>query len=170
MLTDAVLTIAGEEERFAFKRAVSRVHEMSSAEYLVSTVHAPLDASVRTWERPANSPSLPPLPPARPARHSIGPKALIEEDHNQLSGVLSPSNLRVRFPDGLPVHPQVEVKRDAKPRRGEKPDVINMENDTRGQVSPPVLKNDHVWGVREDWGKGAGAWGKGASVHEKEKK
>lgn len=29
---------------------------------------------------------------------------------------------------------------------------------------PPVLSEAHVWGVREDWGKKAGAWGKGSSI------
>jgi protein AFG1 len=30
----------------------------------------------------------------------------------------------------------------------------------------PRLREHHVWGVREDWGKKAGAWGQGAKVHE----
>lgn len=29
---------------------------------------------------------------------------------------------------------------------------------------PPVLAEAHVWGVREDWGKKAGAWGRGSAV------
>nr|CDI52426.1 related to ATPase family protein [Melanopsichium pennsylvanicum 4] len=29
---------------------------------------------------------------------------------------------------------------------------------------PPVLSESHVWGVREDWGKKAGAWGKGSAI------
>ncbi|EST07530.1 ATPase, AFG1-like protein [Kalmanozyma brasiliensis GHG001] len=29
---------------------------------------------------------------------------------------------------------------------------------------PPVLSEAHVWGVREDWGKKAGAWGRGSSI------
>lgn len=28
----------------------------------------------------------------------------------------------------------------------------------------PVIAEDHVWGVREDWGKKAGAWGQGAKA------
>lgn len=31
----------------------------------------------------------------------------------------------------------------------------------------PRLKPDHVWGVREDWGKRAGIWGQGALAHQK---
>ncbi|GAC96430.1 potential mitochondrial ATPase [Pseudozyma hubeiensis SY62] len=29
---------------------------------------------------------------------------------------------------------------------------------------PPVLSEAHIWGVREDWGKKAGAWGKGSAI------
>ena len=27
-----------------------------------------------------------------------------------------------------------------------------------------MLSEAHVWGVREDWGKKAGAWGKGSAI------
>ena len=27
---------------------------------------------------------------------------------------------------------------------------------------PPIISEDHMWGVRDDWGKKAGDWGKGA--------
>lgn len=30
-----------------------------------------------------------------------------------------------------------------------------------GRPEPPRLSENHAWGVREDWGKGAGEWGKG---------
>lgn len=33
------------------------------------------------------------------------------------------------------------------------------------QPSAPRLKEDHIWGVREDWGPKAGTWGRGAKVH-----
>lgn len=35
------------------------------------------------------------------------------------------------------------------------------------QPSAPRLKEDHIWGVREDWGPKAGTWGRGAKVHRK---
>ena len=40
----------GDDERFAYRRAVSRLHEMSSAKYLREAVWTPLDPSLRTWE------------------------------------------------------------------------------------------------------------------------
>jgi len=44
---------SGQDERFAFRRAVSRLHEITSPEYIKSAQHAPLQAEYRTWERKA---------------------------------------------------------------------------------------------------------------------
>ncbi|KAK4050422.1 hypothetical protein OIV83_003492 [Microbotryomycetes sp. JL201] len=161
----------GEEERFAFKRAVSRVHEMSTPEYLVSSHHTPLDPSFRTWEKKSQSEVSKRLAAkaAEPAKHAVGPKSDLSEE--KLSGVLSPSDLRHRYPEGIPsTEKQVTVDRphEDKPKRGVKYNVLDMD-DTRREAPPPVLKNNHVWGVREDWGKAAGPWGKGASVYEQDK-
>lgn len=35
--------------------------------------------------------------------------------------------------------------------------------------SAPRLKEDHIWGVRDDWGPKAGAWGRGTKVHQKDR-
>ncbi|GAA6063760.1 hypothetical protein JCM10212_002712 [Sporobolomyces blumeae] len=142
----------GEEERFAFKRAVSRLFEMNSPEYLVTAVHAPLPSSVRSWERTheASSSSSAAASVSAPARHSMGEKAPLPSgpDGDKLSGVLDPADLRARWPEGLP--------------RAEK------EVEVRG--AKPTIKEDHVWGVREDWGKKAGRWGQGAAAYEKGEK
>lgn len=142
----------GEEERFAFKRAVSRVHEMSSAEYLVTAEHSPLPSAVRTWEQTVSSSLASPAAQAAAAsslaRHVVGDKApLPSSAEDRLSGVLDPSDLRAKWPDGMPAgDKEVEVRRSDK----------------------PVLSEAHVWGVREDWGKKAGRWGKGARAYEEE--
>lgn len=36
----------------------------------------------------------------------------------------------------------------------------------KGRPDAPRLKNDHVWGVRDDWGKGAKSWGQGSKAYE----
>ncbi|BGP21193.1 hypothetical protein JCM10295v2_000064 [Rhodotorula toruloides] len=139
----------GEEERFAFKRAVSRVHEMSSAEYLVTVEHSPLPSAVRTWEQtvstsPASLAAQAAAASASLARHTVGAKAPLPAD-DRLSGVLDPSDLRAKWPEGMPAGvKKVDVRRQDK----------------------PVLSEAHVWGVREDWGKKAGRWGKGARAYE----
>ncbi|GAA5842336.1 hypothetical protein JCM5353_000763 [Sporobolomyces roseus] len=136
---------SGEEERFAFKRAVSRLFEMNSPEYLVTATHTPMPSSVRSWERTHSiSSSVSPLASA-PARHSMGEKQpLPSGQDDKLSGVLDPADLRAKWKDGMPTY--------------------EKEVDVRGDK--PVLKEDHIWGVREDWGRKAGAWGKGASAYD----
>lgn len=32
--------------------------------------------------------------------------------------------------------------------------------------APPLLKAEHVWGVRDDWGKGTNTWGEGAKAYD----
>ncbi|KWU41050.1 hypothetical protein RHOSPDRAFT_23715 [Rhodotorula sp. JG-1b] len=135
----------GEEERFAFKRAVSRVHEMSSTEYLVTAQHSPLPSSIRTWEQTIAQ-SLAPLTPntaPAPSLHVMGEKSPLSST-DRLSGVLDPADLRAKWPEGMPT--------------GDK------QVDVRGSQKP-VLREEHVWGVRDDWGKKAGRWGKGAKAY-----
>ncbi|GAA5964226.1 hypothetical protein JCM8115_002839 [Rhodotorula mucilaginosa] len=135
----------GEEERFAFKRAVSRVHEMSSTEYLVTAQHSPLPSSIRTWEQTiaqSLAPSISNTAPA-PSLHVMGEKSPLSST-DRLSGVLDPADLRAKWPEGMPTgDKQVDV------RPGQK----------------PVLREEHVWGVRDDWGKKAGRWGQGAKAY-----
>ncbi|GAA5914046.1 hypothetical protein JCM6882_001832 [Rhodosporidiobolus microsporus] len=146
----------GEEERFAFKRAVSRVHEMSSAEYLVTSVHSPLPSAVRTWETTTNSLfSSPSSSAPQPALHVMGDKAdLPSGAEDRLSGVLDPKDLRAKWPEGTPRgEKEVDVRAGAGRPMGEE---------------RPKIKEDHVWGVIESWGKKAGRWGKGAKAYEEE--
>jgi len=44
---------SGQDERFAFRRAVSRLHEITSAEWHENIRHRPLEGAYRTWERGA---------------------------------------------------------------------------------------------------------------------
>lgn len=141
----------GEEERFSFARAVSRVHEMSSAEYLVSATHSPLARELRTWEKAAT-----PAPAAKAGEKSAQPAGVMGEkvgfeEGEKVSGVLPPDEIRLRWPGGLPpTEKEVEV-------RG-------------GKDGKPVIKETHAWGVVDSWGKKAGRWGQGAKAYEGEEK
>jgi len=121
---------------------------MSSAEYLVTAEHSPMPSHVRSWETPFASTSAvaAAAAAAAPPRHAVGDKAPLGED--RLSGVLDPADLRAKWPDGTP-------------REGKEVDV-------RGER--PVLREEHVWGVCDTWGKKAGRWGQGAKAYEEESK
>ncbi|GAA5974412.1 hypothetical protein JCM11641_005268 [Rhodosporidiobolus odoratus] len=146
----------GEEERFAYKRAVSRVHEMSSAEYLVTAVHSPLPSAIRSWETSASSLVSAASSPSSPARHSVGEKTILPSgDDERLSGVLNPADLRAKWPEGTP-------------REGIEVDV--REDGREAKPAPAKIAEAHIWGVVESWGKKAGRWGKGVRAYEEGKK
>ncbi|KZT53935.1 hypothetical protein CALCODRAFT_474079 [Calocera cornea HHB12733] len=117
----------GEEERFAYARAVSRIHELSSASQSRER-WIPMNRSARRWETPTLSSyqltaSPPPLPPRRR-----------QEDPNS------------------------DFAHEAANERPTPRGVLRVE--------PPTIREQHVWGARDDWGKRAGEWGKGASAYE----
>ncbi|KAI0645780.1 AFG1-like ATPase-domain-containing protein [Trametes meyenii] len=60
---DKLSIFSGKDEQFAFKRALSRLLEMTSEGYARDEQWAPLPPSSRKWETPSPSPpSAPPLP------------------------------------------------------------------------------------------------------------
>jgi protein AFG1 len=126
--------LTGEDERFAVKRAESRIWEMCSGRWWNRAVEAettgtgkswwrPLPISSRHWER---SSVIQPVSETQTPLASLPPNVKIlskDEQHGQL------------FPHG------------ASPFRTH-PD------------APPKIDWTHVWGTVQ-WGKKAGAWGKG---------
>ncbi|ESK92105.1 putative mitochondrial atpase [Moniliophthora roreri MCA 2997] len=125
MPLDTLSIFSGKDEQFAFKRALSRLIEMSSESYNRDEVWSPLPLASRRWE-----------------------------------GYLQPG-INTSFSRSEP--PQ-SVKLDDDYASEAAYDAQNLPKDLR---PPPKLRDHHVWGVREDWGKGAGKWGQGAKVYEK---
>jgi protein AFG1 len=125
--------LTGEDERFAVKRAESRIWEMCSGRWWDRAAEAgwwrPLPMSSRHWERTAAMSDAQVAPPTLPPNVKILSK---EEQQGQL------------FPHG------------ASPFRTH-PD------------APPKIDWTHVWGTVQ-WGKKAGAWGKGVEGLEQRKK
>ncbi|KAF5385887.1 hypothetical protein D9615_002581 [Tricholomella constricta] len=116
---DTLSIFSGEDEQFAFKRALSRLLEMTSAAYGKDELDtwAPLHPSVRKWETSRGAPA------GRGTSSSVA---------------LDPASSQCDF--------------------AEEAAYRNQETDL-GRPHAPRLSSDHVWGVRDDWGPGAGAWG-----------
>ncbi|KAL0072251.1 hypothetical protein AAF712_000011 [Marasmius tenuissimus] len=108
---------SGKDEQFAFKRALSRLLEMTSNSYHREEEWSPLPLSSRRWEK---------------IRDHRGPITFAQQHGDKPLSEAEDTG---------------ELPRDLRP--------------------PPKLRDYHVWGVREDWGKRAGRWGKGARVYEK---
>ncbi|KAG7098402.1 hypothetical protein E1B28_000361 [Marasmius oreades] len=114
MPLDTLSIFSGKDEQFAFKRALSRLLEMTSSGYNRDEEWSPLPLDSRQWEQTR----------VQPTRTDITNVANYHREAPQDS----------------------QVPRDLKP--------------------PPILYDHHVWGVRDDWGKRAGKWGKGAKAYE----
>ncbi|GMK55042.1 hypothetical protein CspeluHIS016_0200980 [Cutaneotrichosporon spelunceum] len=130
----------GEDERFAYKRAVSRLVEMSTSPAYAAEAWNPLGAAARGWEHThldaeATAPAT--RASASPHRGKEGP-GLKGDDLATESG----SRFGLEFEE-----PEFGIRR-----------------------RPPKMAEHHAWGMEERWGAKAGRWGKGSSVYRKENK
>ncbi|SPO24735.1 related to ATPase family protein [Ustilago trichophora] len=198
---------SGEDERFSYQRAVSRLFEMSHPDWMRRKGWRPfLSNEMAAWAGTSKE---------RAVAEAVG-KAVVANELNeahrhldraanaasttaQMASADSPSRFvdpsgdfaeeasyeTASFPGrrtaqtklerqmeewaARQLHQQEEQKaaEEAKRRKAyEAPDfspgpIGKKRNRDEG---PPVLSEAHVWGVREDWGKKAGAWGKGSAV------
>lgn len=136
---------SGKDEQFAFKRALSRLLEMTSEGYARDERWVPLPDAERKWERPA---------PAGSARLK---NAFTPHDTNGAP----PSRLSMSRPDPRGLHASssdfaaeaalADASATAHPA---------------ARPEAPRLREEHVWGVRDDWGERAKTWGRGARAHE----
>lgn len=133
---------SGQDERFAFRRAVSRLHEISSPYYWATAKHSPLPENWRTWERAF----VPQRTPKRPLRSTLGPE---KPDPEAQIHELTPEKIRVKFAEGSPGY--------------------QHEQQQKKLSKPPKISSHHIWGVVESWGQKAGRWGRGAAAYEEDK-
>jgi protein AFG1 len=121
----------GEDERFAYKRAQSRLWEMCGAKWWArdeADWHRPLPVDVRAWER------------------SSAERALA-----QASVTDSRPSSDVRMGDA-----QEDNTRDARSFKHSSASPFRTSTE-----EPPKISWTHIWGSGVAWGKKAGAWGKG---------
>ncbi|KAJ7282878.1 AFG1-like ATPase-domain-containing protein [Mycena rebaudengoi] len=124
MALDTLSIFSGLEEQFAFKRALSRLIEMTSPVYARTAKWVPLLQVDRPWEKQSPHAATSHTPSNNidtPSSDEFGCKAANESSNYGK-----------------------ELERPAAPR----------------------LNSDHVWGVRDDWGRGSNTWGKGARAYE----
>lgn len=146
----------GEDERFAYKRARSRLWEMCSSRWWkdrggpVEDWWRPVPASLRRWERLETlAPSLSPL--------SIAEEQVSVEQKGKLL-LMDANNRRTEQVSGSNNNREEEVF-----RHGASPFRTSAE-------PPPKFSWTHAWGMMR-WGKKAGTWGKGVEgLEEKGKK
>lgn len=132
----------------------------------------PLDPSGRTWETKINS-SLP-TPGARAVQDKIRTKEDLSDDLAVEAGYSRPGRLAPppKMNSDLPMKTRASSnpghaipKRDTSP---ESTDERVIDHPIKGpsRHSPPIIKEQHVWGVADEWGGKAGKWGQGSKAHE----
>ena len=168
---------SGEDERFAYQRAVSRLFEMSHPDWVIRKSWRPfLDGEMDSWrgseaekrERERERESV------QYSSQSVRERPADEGDFaDEASYEASTFPSRVSEPELWS-----EKRENDQPNRGAsnaglpadgRPSFAPGPVGRRRGEGPPVISEAHIWGVREDWGKKAGAWGKGASAFEESK-
>jgi protein AFG1 len=113
----------------------------------------PLDVAGRTWETaiPASMSNL--STPTRPVQDRHRSQQDISDDLAVEAGYSRPGRLTPQ-PEPVVQHTDERV----------------IDHPTRGPTrhSPPVIKEQHVWGVADEWGGKAGKWGKGSKAFKQE--
>lgn len=109
----------------------------------------PLDPSGRTWETGLPS-SLKLNTPTRPVQDRVSP-GLANDDLAIEAGYSRPH--RLTSPASID-HTEERV----------------IDHPTKGATrhKPPVIREQHVWGVADEWGKKAGRWAQGAKAFRKD--
>jgi predicted ATPase len=123
----------GEDERFAYKRAQSRLWEMCGAKWWARSEadwHRPLPVDVRAWEK------------------SNAERALA-----QAATTVSESRASSDVTMG---EAQEDNTRDARSFKHSSASPFRTSTE-----EPPKISWTHIWGSGVPWGKKAGAWGKG---------
>ncbi|KZS98624.1 hypothetical protein SISNIDRAFT_481341 [Sistotremastrum niveocremeum HHB9708] len=119
---DSVNSFSGQEERFAFKRALSRLVEMTSQSYHAQSRWRPLTQERRHWE-------------------------------SNLTTKPAPLTSRLQQLESKEVE-NSDFAQEASYRQN---------GHAESRPSAPRFSENHIWGVREDWGPGAGLWGRGVA-------
>nr|XP_031857709.1 uncharacterized protein CI109_006869 [Kwoniella shandongensis]KAA5524781.1 hypothetical protein CI109_006869 [Kwoniella shandongensis] len=122
----------GEDEKFAYKRAISRLVEMTTSSTYAKEDWLPLDVKLRSWETPVDQ-----LAQSKPTKtfRNITRIDAANDDFASEAG-----------------YSRTEVKKNGS---------------TQELRNPPKLKEQHVWGVADEWGEKAGKWGKGVRAFDR---
>lgn len=121
----------------------------------------PLDQTGRTWETKlsASTPRTATATATRPVQDRPRSKGA-NDDLAIEAGYSRPGRLTSPAPDHAPAHATVAVDHTAER-------VIDHPTQGASRYKPPVIKEQHVWGVADEWGKKAGKWGEGSKAFDR---
>jgi peroxisome-assembly ATPase len=114
--------LIGHDEHFAYKRALSRLLEMTSDAYIRENNWTPLPSKERQWESALSSPTI---------------------TYSSATRDVS------AFPENDDFAAEASYN-----------DPVSLSR----RPAAPKIRPDHIWGVRDDWGQRAKAWGRGVNT------
>ena len=135
-----------EDEKFAFKRAVSRIKEMQTSYYL-SQAHSPVASQVPE--------KLIGLHKGR----GLDPTAKTDIKNIRDEDVPPPSRMTDDFGDEASYSGYIRMYQRFNNDAGEPEPILDAMK--RKEDGKPKFKEQHFWGVGDKWGQKAGQWGKG---------
>lgn len=144
-------TFVGEDEKFAYKRARSRLWEMCGARWWARDEEdwwRPVPVEVRRWEKSATAEAAPQPPMKRAVEEESGGDLAAGEGMGD-SRAVDEVNDQLLYQHKMNPVSRSPFRTHAEP--------------------PPNISSTHVWGVMK-WGKKAGAWGKGPEGLEERKR
>ncbi|GAB7361465.1 hypothetical protein MBLNU230_g1521t1 [Neophaeotheca triangularis] len=157
----------GEDERFAYKRAESRLWEMTGAKWWAregEDWHRPLPAEVRKWERPIASTTT--------TITNDTSRASSQATSDAAMGPATPDSSRSEESFRQPSPPRQPLRQSPTGLKASENDPVNALDSSPFRTAsepPPKFSWTHIWGTMK-WGPRAGAWGKGVEgLEEKEK-
>ncbi|CDR88669.1 related to ATPase family protein [Sporisorium scitamineum] len=190
---------SGEDERFSYQRAVSRLFEMSHPDWMQrkgwrpflanemdawagtsqqqkvaeavgkAVVANELNEAQRHLERAESAASATALSEDLPGRFVDPSGDFAEEASYETASFLGRRSAQTKLEremEGWAAKQQQQQQSQPEGNNYEAPDFSPgpIGKKRNRDHRPPVLSEAHIWGVREDWGKKAGTWGKGSSI------
>jgi len=130
----------GQDEQFAYKRALSRIFEITSKEYVKTARFTPIRVEDRVWEQDEIVDDLR-TRPIMPVSPSASAAAETSEGRDP----------------------------PLKYARGQKVDPLAEDLDVN-EMPKPRIGSAHFWGIIDSWGVKAGKWGRGVRAKQEEEK
>lgn len=132
---------SGEEERFAYQRAVSRLWEMSHSSWNETQWKPLVEAELGSWQQSA--------------AQTVDRQKEIFDALRASTTAAAASTPRHETAAASDFADEASYNSVSKDERRRSSRAYNRDQ------GPPVLSDAHIWGVRDDWGPKAGRWGRG---------
>lgn len=117
----------------------------------------PLDVSARVWDRRTSS------GPARPLAQSLGTGRRSGSDATE---VLPSDDFAAEAGYSRPNRLAATVTSNQQQQQQHQDRLIEQPDGEMKRMTQPQIKEQHMWGVADEWGNKAGQWGKGAKAFE----